>query len=381
MSSDGESRRIRVGILFGGRSGEHEISLRSAQSVMNALDPAKYDVVPIGIARDGSWVMGGDPMHALSDGAYAPGLATAILADPRQHGLVTVPVSTQSRGIEALSPTGAAAPIDVVFPVMHGPYGEDGTIQGLLEIADVPYVGSGVLGSAVGMDKSIQKTLFRAAGLPVVDWVSFTASEWSRRQVRLIVDIEAKLGYPCFVKPSNLGSSVGISKASNEEELIVAVKFAATYDRRIVVEKSVLGFREIECGVLGNDSPDVSIPGEIVPDREWYDYDAKYSNSKTELIIPAQISLDTAQEIRRIAVAAFEALDCTGMARVDFFVSQDSSQIYVNEVNTIPGFTNISMFPKLWEATGVDYPRLIDRLIELAIQRHGERATLKTTQK
>lgn len=381
MSTEGGTRRLRVGILFGGRSGEHDVSLRSAQSVMAALDPARYDVVPIGIGRDGSWVIDGDPMRALTDGSNVSSRATAILTNASQHGLVTIPVSTGESAIDAQSPNTIAAAIDVVFPVMHGPYGEDGTIQGLLEIADVAYVGSGVLGSAVGMDKSIQKTLLRAAGIPVIDWISFTANEWSRQQDRILVDVEVKLAYPCFVKPSNLGSSVGISKASNESELITGVELAASFDRRIVIEKSVLGFREIECSVLGNDSPDVSVPGEIVPDREWYDYDAKYSNSKTELIIPAQIPLETAREVRRLAAAAFAVLDCAGMARVDFFVSQDGSNVFVNEVNTIPGFTNISMFPKLWEATGMSYAALIDRLIELAIERHRERSTMRTTQK
>ncbi|HEY3082860.1 MAG TPA: D-alanine--D-alanine ligase family protein [Chloroflexota bacterium] len=374
MSERPRKKRIRVGVVFGGRSGEHEVSLRSAGSIIDALDPEKYDVVPIGITRQGHWLRSGDPMTALTAGEPA-GEATAILADPSQRGLVTYRVGQLDHGG---GPAEVAETIDVVFPVLHGPYGEDGTIQGLLEMANVPYVGAGVLGSALGMDKDVQKRLLRAEGLPVVDWLAFTEPRWRGRREQLAADVEVKLGYPCFVKPANLGSSVGISKVKHEGELDAAVAFAARYDRKILVEAAAPTPREIECSVLGNDDPIASVPGEIVPDREWYDYDAKYSNSQTQLVIPAQIPPAAAEEIRRLAVAAFRALECAGMARVDFFVDQDAERFWINEINTIPGFTSISMYPKLWEASGIGYRELVDRLIQLALERHEEKDRLRT---
>lgn len=367
-------QRIRVGVVFGGRSGEHEVSLRSARSVIDALDKERYEVVPIGITRAGAWMLGGDPLKALAAGDASTAGGAAILADPTARGLRTV--DTRRGG--ALSPAEGEAPIDVVFPVLHGPFGEDGTIQGLLEMANVPYVGAGVLGSALGMDKAVQKTLLRAAGLPVVDWVDFSTAEWGRRREQLIVDVEAKLGYPCFVKPANMGSSVGVTKVSDEAGLIAAVGLAAGYDRKIVVERAVVNAREIEVSVLGNDDPEASVPGEIVPDRDWYDYDSKYSDSDTQLIIPAQLPPSGIAEVRRLAVAAFKAINGSGMARVDCFADAVGEQFWINELNTIPGFTSISMYPKLWEATGLPYPKLIDRLIELAIERHGERSRIRT---
>jgi D-alanine-D-alanine ligase len=368
-------RRIRVGVVFGGRSGEHEVSLRSARSVMDALDPARYEVVPIGITREGAWMLTGDPMAALTAGDASAAGSTAILADPSRRGLRAIEVG---RGGPLEVGAGEESAIDVVFPVLHGPFGEDGTIQGLLEMANVPYVGAGVLGSALGMDKAVQKTLLRAAGLPVVDWVDFTIGEWGRRREQILVDVEARLGYPCFVKPANMGSSVGVSKAADEAELARGVEAAAGYDRKIVVEWAVPGAREIEVSVLGNDDPEASLPGEIVPDREWYDYDSKYSNSQTQLIIPAQIPPASTAELRRLAVAAFKAIDGAGMARVDFLADKDATSIWINELNTIPGFTSISMYPKLWEASGMSYAQLCDRLIELAIERHAERARMRT---
>jgi D-alanine-D-alanine ligase len=369
-----KTKRVRVGVVFGGRSGEHEVSLRSARSIIDALDPAKYEVVPIGITKQGNWLRSGDPMAALSSG-QPPDEATAILADPSQRGLVTYRVGQLDHRRDAAE---AAETIDVVFPVLHGPYGEDGTIQGLLEMANVPYVGAGVLGSALGMDKDVQKRLLRAAGLPVLDWLAFTAREWAGRREQLAADVELRLGYPCFVKPANLGSSVGITKVKREAELDGAVDVAASYDRKIVVEAAAPTPREVECSVLGNDDPIASVPGEIVPDREWYDYDAKYSNSQTQLIIPAQIPRAAAEEVRRLAVAAFKALECAGMARVDFFIDQSAKRFWINEINTIPGFTSISMYPKLWEASGVPYAELVDRLIQLALERHEEKNRLRT---
>jgi D-alanine-D-alanine ligase len=361
--------------VFGGRSGEHEVSLRSARSVMDALDPSRYEVVPIGITREGAWMLTGDPMAALAAGDASAAGSTAILADPSRRGLRAIEVG---RGGPLEVGAGEESAIDVVFPVLHGPFGEDGTIQGLLEMANVPYVGAGVLGSALGMDKAVQKTLLRAAGLPVVDWVDFTLGEWGRRREQILVDVEARLGYPCFVKPANMGSSVGVSKAADEAELIRGVEVAAGYDRKIVVEWAVPGAREIEVSVLGNDDAEASVPGEIVPDREWYDYDSKYSDSQTQLIIPAQIPPEATAELRRLAVAAFKAIDGAGMARVDFLADRDASGIWINELNTIPGFTSISMYPKLWEASGLSYAQLCDRLIALAIERHAERAKMRT---
>jgi D-alanine-D-alanine ligase len=360
--------------MFGGRSGEHEVSLRSARSIIEALDPEKYEVVPIGITRQGHWLRSGDPMAALTAGETT-GEATAILADPSQRGLVTYRVGQLER-------PGAAGEIgetiDVVFPVLHGTYGEDGTVQGLLEMANVPYVGAGVLGSALGMDKDVQKRLLRAHGLPVVDWLAFTEGQWRRRREQLAADVELKVGYPCFVKPANLGSSVGIGKVRHEGELDGAVETAASYDRKVVVEAAAPSPREIECSVLGNDEPIASVPGEIVPDREWYDYDAKYSDSQTQLIIPAQIGPAATEEVRRLALAAFRALECAGMARVDFFADQAAERFWINEINTIPGFTSISMYPKLWEASGVPYRELVDRLIQLALERHQAKDRLRT---
>lgn len=368
------SRKIRIGILFGGQSNEHEVSLASARSVMKAIDPEKYEVVPIGITKRGQWLASGDPMAALRSGVDSDGvprLASMLAPDPSGSGRAElVQLTPDSRGALALS--GATPPLDVIFPVLHGPNGEDGTIQGLLETAGIPYVGAGVLGSAVSMDKDVMKSVFIARGLPVLPYVCFTRSEWADDPGSIQRAAEAKLTYPMFSKPANMGSSVGVSKVHGPDEFASAVAAAAKYDRKIVIEQGV-DARECECGVLGNDRPEASVVGEIVPGNEFYDYRAKYVDDNSDLIIPAKLPAHITREVRRLSVAAFKAVDASGMARVDFFVAKDLSSVWVNEINTIPGFTRISMYPKLWEASGVPYPELIDRLVQLAIERFADR--------
>jgi D-alanine-D-alanine ligase len=356
--------RIRVGVVFGGRSVEHEVSLVSARSILENLDPARYEVVPVGITRDGRWVTSGDARRLLDLGLDGgAGQECLLPADPSRRGLVPVPGG---------GPLSGGRRLDVIFPVVHGGHGEDGTLQGLLELADIPYVGAGVLASAAGMDKDVMKRLFRDAGLPVVPHRMLLRSEWDRRRGELRAELPGDLGYPCFVKPANTGSSVGISKCRAAADLEQALDLAFRYDRKAVVEAAV-DAREIECSVLGNDDPVASVPGEVVPCREFYDYAAKYLEEGSELIIPARLSPDLAAEIRRIAVAAFRTLDCSGMARVDFFLERGTDRVYLNELNTIPGFTPISMYPKLWDASGLPYSRLLDRLIELALERHRDK--------
>jgi D-alanine-D-alanine ligase len=355
-------KRIRVGVLFGGRSGEHEVSLVSAASVMRALDAAKYQVVPIGISREGRWHMGSGSRRPLSE-VFKKGQAVIPAADP--SGPKFFAHDAQGRATRVRG-------VDVIFPVLHGTFGEDGTIQGLLELAGIPYVGAGVLGSAAGMDKDVMKRLFRDSGLPVVEWVVVLRNEWKQGTARLRKLIESKLGYPLFVKPANLGSSVGISKVHSRPELGPAIDLAAGYDRKVIVEKG-LDAREIECSVLGNDSPQASVPGEIVPLNEFYDYEAKYVKEGSELVIPAKLSRDATRCVQELAIRAFRAVDCAGMARVDFLLDRPSGKLFVNELNTIPGFTPISMYPKMWEASGLPYPALLDRLIELALERHREK--------
>jgi D-alanine-D-alanine ligase len=358
-------RRVRVGLLFGGRSSEHEVSLQSAASIASAIDASRFEVVPIGITREGRWLLPADSAAALRRG---PG---AVGGEP----LALVPA-----GDAALVPVGraeAAAPVDVVFPVLHGPNGEDGTVQGLLELAGVPYVGSGVLGSAVGMDKAAMKHLLRQHGLPVVDFWLVRRPDWERDPEGVVGEAERRFGYPCFVKPCNMGSSVGVTKAHDRAELRAGLERAASFDRRLLVERAV-DAREIECGVLGNDDPVASVPGEVVPAREFYDYEAKYHDERLELRIPAPLEPSQAAEIQALSVAAFRALDCAGLARVDFFLERGTGRIYVNEVNTMPGFTRVSMYPKLWEASGLPYTDLITRLIELAFERHRDRDRTRT---
>lgn len=367
------SQRIRVGLLFGGRSGEHEVSLVSARSVMQALDPSRYDVVPLGIDKDGTWVLHSSALRELEAAAQRRQTALAVgqAAFDRESDEATESIALVAPSLGALIPADLPA-LDVIFPVLHGPFGEDGTVQGLFELAGIPYVGAGVAASATGMDKVLMKALFRDAGLPTVPME--TVYRWqTESDLPGVCDrLEASLGYPCFTKPANLGSSVGISKAHNRGELESGLRLAAEHDRKIVVEAG-LAVREVECGVLGNDHPIASVVGEIIPSAEFYDYDAKYRSDATRLVIPAEIPEATADEIRALAISAFRAIDGSGLARVDFFLEKNSGRVYVNEINTMPGFTAVSMYPKLWEATGIAYPELVDRLIALALERHAGR--------
>ncbi|HXX23506.1 MAG TPA: D-alanine--D-alanine ligase family protein [Terriglobia bacterium] len=372
------TKKIRLGVLFGGRSGEHEVSLTSAVAVMKALDPAKYELVPIGITREGRWRVGPRAFGLLTE---APGddaaQRTAPLRSVLEEGRAVTP-SVDPTGPKLLplakSPAALKArpEVDVIFPVLHGTFGEDGTIQGLLELADVPYVGAGVLASSTGMDKDVMKRLFRDAGLPVVSWELVLRKEWEDDPAGVRRRIEKRLRYPLFVKPANLGSSVGITKVHEPGELEAGMELAAQYDRKILVEKAV-DAQEIECAVLGNDNPQASVPGEIVPVNEFYDYEAKYIKEGSELLIPARLSPRQTKRVQELAVRAFKAVDCAGMARVDFLLDRKSGKIFVMEINTIPGFTPISMYPKLWEASGVPYSMLLDRLIQLALERHRDK--------
>ncbi len=363
--------KIRLGLIFGGRSAEHDVSLMSARSVLQALDPEKYAVTLIGITKAGQWLAGGDPLQALAAGEPAATSAAALLGAPGKHELL------------AISPRGdrvsAVAELDVIFPLLHGPYGEDGTVQGLLELADLPYVGSGVLASALAMDKAVCKELLRARGIPVVEWILATRTEIERDAAGVAGRAEAQLGvYPFFVKPANLGSSVGVVKAHDRAELLAGLQEAARYDRRVLVERGV-NAREIEVSVLGNAEPLASVCGEVVPSREFYDYAAKYLDNASGLLIPADLPAATAAQARADAVRAFQAVDAAGLARVDFLLDRETGALYVNEINTLPGFTAISMYPKLWEASGLPYRELIDRLVALALERQAEKdRTLKT---
>lgn len=370
MTENGNlERKIRVGIIFGGRSGEHEVSLNSAQSVMNALNRDKYDVVPIGIDKNGRWLTG-DVVGALTEGKATSQPAT-LLPDPQSSALMQV-----EQGAANTSALSEVAQLDVIFPVLHGPYGEDGTVQGLLELANIPYVGAGVVGSAVGMDKAVFKYAMEANGLPVLPWTLVLSSAWRKRQTAVIEQIESKLHYPVFTKPANLGSSVGICKCNNRQELIAGMEEATQYDRRVVIEQGV-NVRELEVAVMGNDEPMASVIGEVRPRRAFYDYVAKYVSDDSDLIIPAELDAETAVTIQELAKQAYMAIDCAGLGRVDLLLDTDTGKLYLNEINTIPGFTRISMYPKLWEATGVSYPELLDRLINLALDRHQEKENLK----
>jgi D-alanine-D-alanine ligase len=369
-TKDRRPRKLRIGVIFGGRSGEHEVSLASAASVLSAIDPAQYDVIPMGITRDGQWLVGGDPLRALAEAAGVR-LALPPAPPPTDAG----PRQTLARVATAGGlPAGTAASLDVMFPLVHGPYGEDGTLQGLLELADVPYVGAGVLASAVGMDKAAMKAVFRAHDLPIVPHLVLRDHEWREEPAAWRRRVAEVLGYPCFVKPANLGSSVGISKVTAEHALDAAVDAALAHDRKILIERGVAA-REIEVSVLGNDAPQASVPGEVLPGRDWYDYEAKYTDGIAKLLIPAPLAPAQAGEFRRLAVAAFRAIDAAGLARVDFFLDTDE-RIWVNEINTIPGFTRFSAYPRLWEASGLPYPALVDRLITLALERHARKRRL-----
>ena len=363
------SRRLRVGVIFGGRSVEHEVSLVSARSILQNLDPARYEVLPIGITRQGKWVTSGDAARLLEDGLESGSTDPCLLpGDPTAGGLVRLG--------NGFTP-GAVRALDVVFPVVHGGHGEDGTLQGLLELADIPYVGAGVMASAVGMDKDMMKRVFREAGLPVVAFRVLLRREWEQRRAGILGELPGDLGYPCFVKPANTGSSVGISKAHDPRELEQGLEHAFRYDRKAVVEAAV-DARELECSVLGNEEPVASVPGEVIPCNEFYDYDAKYISEGSRLVIPAEVPASVAEEVRRIAVAAFRAVDGSGMARVDVFLERSTHALYLNELNTIPGFTPISMYPKLWEASGLPYRELLNRLIALALERHRDKQSTDT---
>ncbi len=354
-----QSHKIRIGVIFGGRSGEHEVSLNSARSVMKALDPAKYEVVQIGITPEGQWLTG-EAMLALSAGS-GDAAATALV----QSGSSETQISKLT----------AEDAIDVVFPVLHGTFGEDGTVQGLLELAGVPYVGAGVVGSAVGMDKAVFKQVMTANHIPVLPWQLVLKSQWVTRPQAILAHLEETLTYPVFTKPANLGSSVGISKCRHRDELCTGLDEAARFDRRIVVEQGI-NARELEVSVLGNDDPIASIVGEVRPRRDFYDYVAKYVSDDSELLIPAPISKELASQVRVLAVQAYQAIDCAGLGRVDMLLDKDSGAVYLNEINTIPGFTQISMYPKLWEATGLSYPELLDKLVALALERFEEKERL-----
>lgn len=354
---------LKMALLYGGQSGEHEVSIMSACSVLEAVDKDYMEIFPVGIGKDGRWYPGLSPQTVKASGILE---------------VRPLPPADQAyAGEDLLANTGGfllgalKEKVDVVFPLLHGPKGEDGTIQGLLELAGIPYVGAGVAASAVGMDKALMKAVFREKGLPVGDYRVYLRSEWREDPEGIIAAIEEALGYPCFVKPANLGSSVGISKAHDRQELAAALQTAAAYDRKLVVEAFIDG-REIECAVLGNDRPEASVPGEIIPGAEFYDYQDKYVNGKTKLVIPAALPEETVEEIRSLAVRAFKAIDCAGFARVDFFVLRKNGRVLVNEINTIPGFTQISMYPKLWAASGLPYPKLIERLVALALERYEE---------
>ena len=377
------TKKIRLGVLFGGRSGEHEISLISAAAVMKALDPAKYELVPLGITREGRWRVGPKAFGVLAEAGEdieeaqrtAPlQMEKRVLEEGRAVTPLVDPTGPKLLPLAKTSPPLNARPeVDVIFPVLHGTFGEDGTIQGLLELADVAYVGAGVLASSAGMDKDVMKRLFRDAGLPVLPWELALRRDWEQDPAGVRKRVEKRLRYPLFVKPANLGSSVGVTKVHEPGELEAAMNLAAQYDRKMLVEKGI-DAREIECAVLGNDNPEASVPGEIIPANEFYDYEAKYIKEGSELVIPAPLSPRQRRRVQELAVRAFKAIDCAGMGRVDFLLDRKSGKFFVMEINTIPGFTPISMYPKLWEASGVPYQKLLDRLIDLALERHRDKA-------
>jgi D-alanine-D-alanine ligase len=360
---NGHSRKLRVGVLFGGRSGEHEVSLASAASIIRGLDPQKYEPVPIGITKEGHWLIGEGAQKMLPD-VLRTGQRVVMSADPTESALM--PIDGSARGQK----------LDVVFPVIHGTFGEDGTMQGLLELAGLPFVGAGVLGSAIGMDKDVAKKLMQVAGIPVVQWIAVQRADWEQDPKAIGRAVEKKFKYPVFVKPATLGSSVGMTKVHSRAELGPALDLAAQFAMKIMVERAVSA-REIEVSVLGNHDPRASIPGEIVPHREFYDYAAKYLEEGTQLLIPAKLRKSEIKKVQAMAVTAFRALELSGMARVDFFIEKRRGKIFLNEVNTIPGFTSISMYPKLWEANGIPFRELITKLIDLALEQHREKARTK----
>jgi D-alanine-D-alanine ligase len=373
-------KKLRIGVVFGGRSGEHEVSVRSARSVIEALDKNKYEVVPIAITKTGRWLSPADSSKLLPSETKqilprkmveGDSLNVAIIGDPSHQGLTALD-----------SGAGASQPLDIIFPVLHGTYGEDGTLQGLLEMAGVAYVGCGVLASACGMDKVTMKALFREAGLPICNYTWFLRSQWDREPDRLLRKVAREVGFPCFVKPANLGSSVGISKATDKKSLKAAVELAARFDRKVIIEEG-LDAREIECAVMGNDEPEASLPGEYVvhdPAASFLDYTEKYSSTgHVDFVVPAPLTKAQTRRIRHIAVEAFKVVDGAGLARVDFFLRRDTGELLLNELNTLPGLTDVSGYPKMWAATGVPFPEVMDRLIELALERHREKARTVTS--
>ena len=371
--------KTRVGVIFGGRSGEHEISTRSAKTVIENIDSDRYEVVPIAIMNDGRWLSPAESVRQFPDHTqkvFRDGQGEA------SKSIITLAGDTSPSGLTILDGAGGTMPLDVIFPVLHGTYGEDGTIQGLCEMADLPYVGCGVLASSTGMDKAFMKTLFRDAGLPICNYVWFLRDEWEQNRETTLIQVESKLGFPCFVKPANLGSSVGVSKAIDMESLAAGIALAAEYDRKIIVEEG-LEMREIECAVIGNDSPQASLPGEYIirdSSKAFLDYTEKYSGTgNNEFVVPAPVSDELSSKIRQMAVTAFKAIDGSGLARVDFFLRNDNGALLVNEINTMPGLTDASGFPKMWAGTGKAFPQVIDELIELAIARHSDKLRNKTS--
>jgi D-alanine-D-alanine ligase len=384
-------KKLRVGVIYGGRSGEHEVSVASAASVIKSLDRTRYEPLPIRIEKDGRWNIADKAPtatsaaevieHARGSGSrmLRQGRETVLVAHPGEDTLLTIerrPAARGSEDVDRAVVTGLG--LDVVFPVLHGPYGEDGTIQGLLELANVPYVGPGVLASSVGMDKAAMRLMFAAHGLPIAPWKAFLRRDWERHR-DAVTESSLALGLPLFVKPANLGSSVGISKVKTSADFAPAIEQALEFDRKVVIEWGVPDAREIECAVLGNDEPQASLPGEVIPGREFYDYEAKYLDEGSRTIVPAELTTEQVAEVQRLSIAAFRAVDAAGMSRVDFLLSRPTGTIYLNEINTIPGFTTISMYAKMWDASGVPYPALVDRLIQLALERHAEKQRLRTS--
>jgi D-alanine-D-alanine ligase len=360
-------KRLRIGVIFGGRSGEHEISLLSARSILSAINPNEYEVTQIGITHDGRWLVGNDLLTKFESGINPnEQMLATVLPDPSRRGLYIIDDSDQGELINLFTE------LDVVFPVLHGTFGEDGTIQGLLELAEIAYVGAGVLGSSVGMDKGVFRDVMNANGIPQVDTLIFLRKDIENSIEEVIREAEELADYPLFTKPANLGSSVGITKCMNRSDLMEGLMDAAQYDRRILVERGV-NAREIEVSVLGNDDPIASVPGEVVPSADFYSYEAKYIDDRSDLLIPAPVPFEISQQVRNYAVRAYRSVDCAGMARVDFLLDKDSGELYLNEMNTIPGFTKISMYPKLWEASGLSFEDLVKRLIELALERRKDR--------
>jgi D-alanine-D-alanine ligase len=359
--------KLRIGVIFGGRSGEYEVSLMSARSVISVLNPQRYEVTQIAITQEGAWMAGENVLESMQNGKMNDLQHAALFADPTIAGLNLLQKADTGYRLELLSK------LDVVFPVLHGTYGEDGTLQGLLEMADIAYVGAGVLGSSLGMDKGVFQVVMQANQIPVVDTLVVLRRDFTKQMDDIIGRAERMSSYPLFTKPANLGSSVGVSKCHNRSDLLEGLMEAARYDRRVLIQRGVNG-REIEVSVLGNDDPEASVPGEIVPSREFYSYEAKYVDDASDLLIPAPIPEATACLAQELAVRAFKAIDCQGMARVDFLLDRDDGELYLNELNTIPGFTKISMFPKLWEACGMSYPQLVDRLVELALERKADKS-------